>query len=158
MGRSDYKYAAGVPPLLEDQAAAYRFKLQPKLYQAQFTTVQPHNQRYLIMIMMTGCCLQVQDTSQALPSTVPATATDTDTQPKVEMATTTNTQVRDEKPTGEVLTGEVDLIPLLPPSRPKDHPPGPQDIQLEQQSSSKATLSSATKRQEAYWRGPHWRG
>ena len=74
---------------------------------------------------------------------LPATATDT--QPKVEIATTTDTQDRDEKPTGEVLTGEVNLTPLLPPSRPKDHPPGQQDVQFEKQSSSMATLSSASK-------------
>ena len=31
-----------MPPLLEDHAAAYRFKIHPKLSQVQFTTAQPH--------------------------------------------------------------------------------------------------------------------
>ena len=31
-----------MPPLLEDQAVAYRLKLQPKLFQEQFTTAQLH--------------------------------------------------------------------------------------------------------------------
>ena len=79
------------------------------------------------------------------------------------MATTTDTQDKDERPNGEALTGvvrtgEVGLIPLLLPQRPKDYPPGPQVVQLEQQSSSKATFPSTSKDEKPAGEVPTWRG
>ena len=45
---------AGLPPLLEDQATAYRPKLQPRLPQVQFTTVQPHKSLLLSNLSTEG--------------------------------------------------------------------------------------------------------